>query len=408
MPDHLALWRWSIALQFLSSLTIALFFIAFTRDVQTPAVRRWTWAWVANLGAVLAAELFWFFSPTEPMSPALRFTYSASKLLFLILLVDGVALMRHNARAPIRYGQLAMVTGAFGVVSAIWFDNTPLFGFAHQLVTVLLCVIGAVIAMRHRDATMRWLGTGFVVRGALSCAVGVAYASRMDPPLFSLPWPADSLQQFLAISSSFDTSAEWLLALGCILAVALRTRRALEGSNHDLLSAQDTLRALVDHDPLTGLANRRVMPAVLRKVQPQGAALAFLDLHDFKTINDVHGHQVGDVMLKRFADALRESFRPDDHLIRFAGDEFVVIAEGLTPAAITARLDALRGRLSVGAAPRIEFDAGVAEISAHGLPEEAIRDADDRMYDAKARAYAAVPRTPPTGIPRIPPVATRE
>jgi diguanylate cyclase (GGDEF)-like protein len=408
MADQIALWRWSIALQLLSSLTIAMFFIAFTRDLQTPAVRRWSWAWMANLGAVLAADLYWFLSPAEPISPVLRFIYSAGKLLFLLLLVDGVLLKRSHARRVIRYRQMAMCAALFGVVSALWFDNIPLFGFAHQLVTVALCVTGAAISLQRHDTTLRWLGTGFVVRGALACAVGIAYAGSMQPPLFDLPWPDQSIQQFLAITSSFDTAAEWLLALGCILAVALRTRRALETSNQELLSAQNTLRALVDHDPLTGLANRRVMPSVLRKVQPHGAALAFVDLHDFKTINDVYGHQVGDATLKRFAEALRESFRPDDHLIRFAGDEFVVIAEGLSPDAITARLDALRGRLSVSTAPRIDFDAGVAEISAHGLPEEAIRDADDRMYDAKARAYALAPRTPPLGNPRISPVPTRE
>jgi diguanylate cyclase (GGDEF)-like protein len=76
------------------------------------------------------------------------------------------------------------------------------------------------------------------------------------------------------------------------------------------------LRALADRDLLTGLANRRVLPLVFRTVHPIGATFLFLDLDDFKEMNDRHGHGAGDEVLRQFAAALQASFRPDDAIVR--------------------------------------------------------------------------------------------
>ncbi|PYQ09532.1 MAG: hypothetical protein DMF83_03155 [Acidobacteria bacterium] len=174
------------------------------------------------------------------------------------------------------------------------------------------------------------------------------------------PFAADAAGTFLAASSSFDSGAEWLLALGGVLALSERIQGELRQSNAGLLTAQEDLRRVADRDPLTGLANRRQLPETFRAVQPQGALLLFFDLDDFKQINDRYGHQAGDECLRRFAANLRECFRPSDVLVRYGGDEFLVVASGLDEAGGRERVGRLRERLRfvTGAGPAITFSVG--------------------------------------------------
>ena len=110
-----------------------------------------------------------------------------------------------------------------------------------------------------------------------------------------------------------------------------RPPRSSRTRTSELVVAQENLRRLADRDPLTGTINRRALRDIFNDVQATGAMLLFFDLDGFKKINDVHGHAAGDDCLKLFANALRESFRPDDHVVRYGGDEFLV-----SPAASTA------------------------------------------------------------------------
>jgi diguanylate cyclase (GGDEF)-like protein len=208
----------------------------------------------------------------------------------------------------------------------------------------------------------------------VAMAEAAGYAIAQNAPKTAL---GQMSALFVAGSSSFDTGAEWLLTLGCVLVVSDRIQR-------ELLSAQDELRALADRDPLTALANRRALPAALRKVQPAGATFLFFDLDHFKEINDVHGHEIGDQCLKTFAGALQSAFRPDDHIVRYGGDEFLVIASGLDSASIDERIALVRTRVRDSLMmPRVDFSVGRAYLEPGGKPEETLRAADAAMYTAK-------------------------
>lgn len=387
---ELTLWRWSTAVQISSSLMIALFFVVFARSVRTAEVRAWRDAWLWNLAALATTVVFWVFTPTGLMVDLVRDLYLGTKVMFVVALLQGAwAAARPGVPFPFAR-QWPWAVLAFAVIGGGLLTSIPLTGIGGSAAMMLLLVTGGLLALRTRVAGFRWLALGLLVRGGVAAIEGVAYFQQLRDTSPSGGLLSALTGRFLSISSSFDGGAEWLLALGCVLVSMHRTRLEVESANRDLLNAQANLRDLADRDPLTGLLNRRAMPAVLRRVQPIGATIAFFDLDDFKRINDEFGHAVGDLALVRFAEALRVSFRPDDSLVRFAGDEFVLVAPRLSRDAIGPRVDAMRSLLvGDGSVPTVGFSLGVASVEPGGNPEEALRTADRRMYEAKAAAPSA-------------------
>ena len=247
----------------------------------------------------------------------------------------------------------------------------------------LTFVACAIALFASASTAPRWLAVGLGVRGALALGEAFAYYLQLALPEGD-PTRANAAA-FLSASSAIDTGAEWLLVLGSLLAVSERGQRELEQANQELQEAQEGLRRLADRDPLTTLANRRALPEIFRAVQPYGATLLFFDLNGFKQVNDRYGHAAGDECLKAFSSALRDSFRPDDSVLRYGGDEFLVVAPGLDSAGARARVEALTGRLA-RVQPRdivCGFSVGMSELAPGGNPEAAVQAADENMYRAK-------------------------
>jgi diguanylate cyclase (GGDEF)-like protein len=216
-------------------------------------------------------------------------------------------------------------------------------------------LLGGVLVLWGGWRNVAWLTMGMGIRGVLALAEAAAYWADIDA---TGRFSAELRQQtswFLSATSSLDAGVEWFLALGCVLSFSERAQRELAVTNRYLLEAQDNLRRIADRDPLTALENRRALSEVLRSAQPEGATVLFLDLDDFKQINDLHGHAVGDACLVRFAGAVRESFRPTDAVIRYGGDEVLVVAPGLDRAGAMERVEELRARLAVEPEPPIRF-----------------------------------------------------
>jgi diguanylate cyclase (GGDEF)-like protein len=161
-------------------------------------------------------------------------------------------------------------------------------------------------------------------------------------------------------------------------------------------------------DPLTGLANRRMLQATLahRLAQPEGApsTLLLLDLDRFKAVNDTHGHAAGDQLLREVATRLRRAAPRDSIVCRMGGDEFAVLTSGVgaEPAAeqvlsafqtpLSIGTTTLQARVSVGVAPVVVppeldvDDAGALFSASAGL----LVDADLALYEAKRGGGGAV------------------
>ena len=181
--------------------------------------------------------------------------------------------------------------------------------------------------------------------------------------------------------------------------ITIERRAAWEQTFQDFGTRLSTLETQLDHtrreaavDPLTNVANRRTFEQKCRewlKPNRPGFVLAIVDVDDFKTINDRHGHAVGDRVLVAVAETLVRSLRADDLVARLGGDEFAIIAACLTLTQAEARFGAIgravqnacRELVQDGPTPSISM--GVAECSAGDTLESLQRRADEALYQAK-------------------------
>ena len=166
----------------------------------------------------------------------------------------------------------------------------------------------------------------------------------------------------------------------------------LQRSNEQLARRADDLLQLSLHDPLTGLANRRLMERLLEDGM-SGRAIVMIDVDRFKTINDGWSHPVGDAVLRQIALLIRGCCREADTPVRYGGDEFAIVLQGVGASAAAAAATAERVRhevavfdwtvvaerlvvtVSVGFATRLDMDTDG--------PTNLLALADRRLYDAK-------------------------
>ncbi|MCG8487753.1 MAG: EAL domain-containing protein [Chromatiales bacterium] len=160
--------------------------------------------------------------------------------------------------------------------------------------------------------------------------------------------------------------------------------------------AQYQLQHMAYHDPLTDLPNRRFFNAKLnqsiRLAARRGSTLAvvFIDLDHFKRINDSMGHDVGDELLKQFAQRLQNTIRVSDSVARISGDEFILLLEEIkgqadASIAVTSIMNDLKAPFDLdGRRIRITFSVGISLYPDDGKDSmHLLRNADTAMYSAK-------------------------
>jgi len=155
------------------------------------------------------------------------------------------------------------------------------------------------------------------------------------------------------------------------------------------------LETFVVLDSLTGVANRAFFFTRARRVLKESAkkktsfALIYIDLNNFKSVNDVHGHVTGDKLLKALGERMRHSLKKEDIIGRIGGDEFIVLLNSSDYSTAEKVIERLRNSICRpffvdGKSFTMDFSAGVAVYPQDGeTVEELVIKADKRMYESK-------------------------
>jgi diguanylate cyclase (GGDEF)-like protein len=369
----------------LAYVAVALFMRAGPRQ---PPSSSWLDGAVAGLGAAAVCAAFAF--PSLPrlaggdsLAVATNLAHPLGNLLLLFLVVGGTALLSGRRKAP----WLLMATGMAINIAG---DTSNLLGSS-----VAATRVGTIVDALAWPASILLLSMAVWLRPGRS---GV----------FVPPKPAGLVLPGLAALSGLA-----ILALGTLhhtgrVAVGLATATLIVVGVRLVLSAR-TMRALTTKryrqsvtDDLTGLGNRRHLFQILDAhfagqdggLTPGSLAFLFVDLNNFKELNDSFGHPAGDEILKQLGARLKGSLRGSDELIRFGGDEFAVVltdADAEYANTVARHLTASLHEPFVldAVSPRLSASIGIAHAPADATDIAGLMAcADVAMYRAKKSGLA--------------------
>jgi diguanylate cyclase (GGDEF)-like protein len=295
---------------------------------------------------------------------------------------------------PLRWTRPLKVAAA----TAVWFLAGP---FVVPL-GVLLATGPGLAAVLFGWAAFRYFRLGrrtrhagaYVICGGmvLSCATSVATAGIV----FDVAWSPAELNRLIG----FNIAVSMSVALGMQLLVFEDMTEELRRTNRELAFANREVKNLAITDPLTGCHNRRFFEEIERREiqrhRRYGAPLSivFTDVNHFKRFNDTMGHEMGDRILTTIGAFLRRQVRESDYVIRWGGDEFLLLLTcGYGEAQHKAgdlKVAFERERVAGSLPDGLGLSIGVASapVDAESLAQT-IREADTRMYQDKMADRAA-------------------
>jgi diguanylate cyclase (GGDEF)-like protein len=369
---------WSIFIQIFIEIPLFIIFLIGWITTKKRVMLIWTIAWILNLSAlgfVLYAAKIIVHNISTPFDLITYGAYGVFKISFAFLLLFSAyqySKKNRNVKFPYLY-----YLPIFIIMLILFFrmKAVEIQFWVYGIVSVSF-FIGCFISLKYikgKDGII--MGAGFFINASTffhHFLILSPWFKRMVVPVY------------MSRISFYDAISEFILALSFFLAIIINTIEELQHINSKLVENQETLRSLVDFDPLTGLKNRRVMRKVIEEVKNKKGVIAFMDIDNFKRINDKYGHTFGDRCLIGVARGLKNVFRVSDGLFRYGGDEFLVIVSNLTTQEVWNRLDLVNEKLKkIINGVELSLSFGISEFDVNSSFEKVLNEADDRMYNKK-------------------------
>jgi diguanylate cyclase (GGDEF)-like protein len=284
-------------------------------------------------------------------------------------------------------------------VSAVWFLVSPLVAPIH----IVLVIGAAASTFLLTWASLLYLQLFHRTRHAGSAMIGIGMGllatSSLTMAAFTLDGAVTGAIQNRAVA--FNAVVNIFVALGMHLLVFEDMTSELRRTNRELAAANEEVRRLAITDALTGCYNRRFFDQIerreLQRHRRYGSPLSvmFVDVNRFKELNDTLGHDMGDAALRAIGELLRRNLRGSDYVIRWGGDEFLLLLT-CTYAQAKHKMAELKAAFAADPATSalpggVGLSVGAAQVSPDAQDlNDALRLADERMYDDKFAARARI------------------
>jgi diguanylate cyclase (GGDEF)-like protein len=293
-------------------------------------------------------------------------------------------------------------------------------GVLQKASSVFLSDESSLAALCVREKRILYYATSDEARSALGDKPTITFGSvpvRSETILYLPLFRENDIVGVMTVQSARDHAysddiIEMLEAVALFTAIAVENARILirlnelnqtiSGEKEQVEKVALASSWLAEHDSLTGLANRRFLERILDEnirlaiLEDNSIVVFFVDLDDFKRVNDAYGHDAGDRVLVAIAVRLVSVFRDGDYVARVGGDEFVVVAPGVKDMTSIASMadkvvKSLNEPLSITEGPvSVSISVGVALFPEHGhSSRELINRADEAMYLIKRTGKGA-------------------
>lgn len=323
-------------------------------------------------------------------------------IVFGLAAVLAVSAVLPTTPASDRAG-LLFTSGLILITGLIWFGLIPrtAFGFVGRIFVAASVAQGVMIIMLGLTGGVP--STYFpyyllpvlvmILSGSWRHAVALGALAALGIVGLALTGPFTAFVRDVAVTRLFEIATITFFAAATSSATG-ETRRALAARTEALASQRDDAFQMAVTDELTGLYNRRYMRDELSRMTARAArrdlpfAIISLDVDGLKTVNDERGHQAGDALLRGIADALRSVLRTEDIAVRTGGDEFLVLLPDADRGEAVKVAYRIRQKAAAIIEPGASVSAGISVWRRGNDPDDALRQADEELYRAKAARVA--------------------
>jgi diguanylate cyclase (GGDEF)-like protein len=373
---------------------LAVIFLYVSRANRDRVLQAMGYAWLFLFLALLSMVAL-----TGSDVPFGNFPYQYLKVLYFVTLVVAADRMSHDSplARPLGVAALGALALSFAIV---FFARSGSFFYAiHMALGALAWALAGFLVLKTRVRGLGKTLSGLVA--FLTASIHVAYVALF----VSSAVHNDRPLPVLAYIGFYDLFLEMLFGIGLIIWSMEDTERRLESVR--ARTVDDTLRSRkrAQLDPLTETYNRLFLDEyrLVLSRDPAGGSIVLIDMNGLKSINDREGHEEGDKAIWSVATAIKKLVRADDYVIRWGGDEFLVVLPGMEEEVARKRFYMLQAKIEeVRQAHRhrdraykrfLSASFGVTPYSARVPFDKAVEIADKAMYDRK-KAYRETLETP--------------